>query len=64
MKKKNGLLYNNREEGEFKEIFKIKQEIFALSSYKPIKEENENNGVYKYYFELMGANASSDEEDQ
>lgn len=62
--KKNGLLFNNREEGEFKEVFKIKQDIFSLSNYKPIKEENEKNGVYKYYFELMGGNASSDEDDK
>lgn len=62
--KKNGLLFNNREEGEFKEVFKIKQDIFSLSSYKPVKEENDNNGVYKYYFELMGGNDSSDEEGQ
>ena len=60
--KKNGLFFNNREEGEFKEVFKIKQEDFSLSSYNYIKEENDNNGVYKYYFQLMGGNSSDDED--
>ena len=64
MEKKNGLLFNNREEGEFKETFKIKQDKFPLKSYKYIKEESEGNGVYKYYFELMIDNPSSDEEDR
>ena len=59
--KKRGLVFNNREEGEFKEVFKIKQELFSLSDYKYIKEESENNGVYKYYFELMKENSSSSE---
>ena len=57
--KKDGLYYNNREEGEFKEVFKIKQNDFILSSHKCIKEEKEDNGVYKYYFKLV-----SDESDE
>ena len=51
--KKDGLFYNNREEGEFKEVFKIKQSDFTLASHKCIKEEKEDNGVYKYYFKLV-----------
>lgn len=60
--KKDGYYFNNREEGDFKEVFKIKQEDFALSNYSYIKEENENNGVYKYYFQLMNPTISSDED--
>ena len=62
MEKKKGLFFNNREEGDFKETFKIKQENFSLSSYNYIKEENENNGVYKYYFPLIKNNSSDDED--
>ena len=60
--KKGGYYFNNREEGCFKEVFKIKQEDFTLSSYSCLKEENENNGVYKYYFQLMNQTISSDED--
>ena len=58
--KKEGLFYNNREEGEFKEVFKIKQTDFMLSSYKCIKEEKEDNGVYKYYFKLISDDSDED----
>ena len=60
--KKSGLFFNNREEGEFKEIFKIKEENFHINNYNYIKEEDDKNGIYRYYFQLMDENSFSDDD--
>ena len=60
--KKSGLFFNNREEGEFKEIFKIKEENFHINNYNYTKEEDDKNGIYRYYFQLMDENSFSDDD--
>ena len=59
--KKNGIYYSNIEDGNFMEEIKINIDKFQLKSNKFIKNE-EKNGIYKYYFELINDNSSSDEE--
>ena len=53
-----GHFFSNIEEGEFKEIIKINMEHFQLISNKYVKSENEKNGVYKFYFDLVKGDAS------
>ena len=51
--KKDGLFYTNIEDGEFEEIIKINIEKFQLKSNKYSSYKFENNGIYKYYFDLI-----------
>ena len=59
--KKNGFYFNNIEDGIFTEEIKINVDKFQLKSTKYVKEE-EDKGIYKYYFNLVNDNLSSDEE--
>jgi hypothetical protein len=59
--KKNGFFFNNIEDGLFEEEIKINVDKFQLKSTKYVKEE-EDKGIYKYYFNLVNDNLSSDEE--
>ena len=61
--KKNGSYYTNIEDGTFNETIKINVENFQLKSNKYSKFENENNGVYKYYFDLINNISYSDDDD-
>ena len=59
--KKKGLFSSNIEGGFFSEEIKIDIDNFQLKSTKYTKKE-EGKGIYKYYFELVNDNSSSDED--
>ena len=60
--KKLGSFYTNIEYGEFKENIKINVENFQLVSTK-FKAEAENNGIYKYYFDIINDSSSISSDD-
>ena len=60
--KKVGSFYTNIEYGEFKENIKINVENFQLVSTK-FKAESENNGIYKYYFDIIKDSSSISSDD-
>jgi len=59
--KKDEIYFSNIEEGTFKEEIKISVDKFQLKSTKFQKMEDDK-GVYKYYFNLIVDDSSSDEE--
>ena len=60
--KKVGSFYTNIEYGEFKENIKINVQNFQLVSTK-FKAESENNGIYKYYFDIIKDSSSISSDD-
>ena len=61
--KKDEIYFSNIEEGTFKEEIKISVDKFQLKSTKFQKMEDDK-GVYKYYFNLIVDDPSSDEENR
>lgn len=57
--KKAGLFYSNIDDGKFEEIIRISVTNFQLKSYD-YKYEGKN-GVYKYYFEIIGGAKVTDD---
>ena len=59
--KKAGLFYSNIDDGKFEEIIRINVTNCQLKSYD-YKYEGKN-GVYKYYFEIIGGEEVADEDE-
>ena len=59
--KKNGSFFSNIDNGEFTETIKINVDKYQLKSNK-YKKMEEEKGIYKYYFQLIEDNDSSEEE--
>ena len=55
--------FSKREEGDFNLLIKLNVEDFQLKENKPdISKTTKENGLYCYYFPLVGGEPSSDED--